>query len=70
MKRGLSPWQLPLLMRADRFGHWFLERIKNRNLSEIEAALTPVVAKDAVFCTDAQQHMRASQKRPEWCIMS
>ena len=52
MQRGLSRWQLPLLTIADRSGNQYLERIRNRSISEIDAALTPVVASDAILCTD------------------
>lgn len=63
MKRGLSRWQLPLLTITDRSGHRFLERIKNRSIPVIDAALSPVVATDAVLCTDgAAAYARFSTK--------
>lgn len=63
MKRGLSRWQLPLLTITDRSGHRFLEQIKNRSIPVIDAALSPVVAMDAVLCTDgAAAYARFSTK--------
>lgn len=63
MKRGLSRWQLPLLTITDRSGHRFLEQIKNRSIPVINAALRPVVATDAVLCTDgAAVYARFSTK--------
>lgn len=52
MQRGLSRWQLPLLTITDRSGKQYLERIKNRSMPVIDAALSPVVATDAIICTD------------------
>lgn len=63
MKRGMSRWQLPLLTITDRSEHRFLERIKNRSIPVIDAALSPVVATDAVLCTDgAAAYARFSTK--------
>ena len=52
MQRGLSRWQLPLLTITDRSGHHYLERVKNRSISVIDVALTPVVDADAILCAD------------------
>lgn len=52
MQRGLSRWQLPLLTVMDRGGSRFLERIPDRRSITIDAALWPVVAPDAVLCSD------------------
>lgn len=63
MQRGLSRWQLPLLTISDRSGKIFLDRIEGRNSAVIEAALAPVIATDAVICTDGlAAYARFSQK--------
>jgi len=63
MQRGLSRWQLPLLTITDRSGHQYLERVKNRSIPVIDAALAPVVAPDSILCTDgAAAYARFSKK--------
>ncbi len=52
MLRGLSRWQLPLLTVADRGGHRVLRRIPDVKDITIEASLVPILAPDAVLCTD------------------
>ena len=52
MLRGLSRWQLPILTAVDRSGMRLFERIANTRRVTIHAALSPVVAKDAVLCSD------------------
>ncbi|WP_339948873.1 hypothetical protein [uncultured Albimonas sp.] len=52
MQRGLSRWQLPLLTLVDRSGARLLERIPDRRTTTIAAALRPVVAPDAIICSD------------------
>lgn len=52
MLRGLSRWQLPLLTAADRGGHRLLRRIPDVKEITIEASLLPILAPDAVLCTD------------------
>lgn len=55
MKRGLSRWQMPILTVADRGGAKSFQRIANRSNSTIHAALLPIVAPDAVLCSDGAQ---------------
>lgn len=52
MKRGLSRFQLPILTVMDRSGQLLFERIKNRSVPVIEAALRDLVAPDVVLCSD------------------
>ena len=49
---GYSPWQMPLLGVADRNGHASVARLANTKHPTIAAALLPLVASDAVLCTD------------------
>lgn len=52
MLRGLSRWQLPILTVADRSGAQRFQRIPGRSKGEVYTALLPLVAKDAVLCSD------------------
>lgn len=52
MMRGLSRWQLPILTVADRSGSRRFQRISGRSKGAIHMALAPIVARDAVLCTD------------------
>ena len=52
MLRGLSRWQLPILTLADRSGAQRFQRIPGRSKGAIYSALLPLVAKDAVLCSD------------------
>ncbi|MFZ3584941.1 IS1595 family transposase [Loktanella sp. DJP18] len=52
MMRGLSRWQLPILTVADRGGARRFQRIAGRSNGTIQMALSPIVARDAVLCTD------------------
>jgi hypothetical protein len=62
MLRGLSKWQLPILTVVDRSGARCLQRIPNRNHSTIKQALSPMLAPDAVLCTDAHPAYEALSK--------
>lgn len=62
MLRGLSKWQLPILTVVDRSGARCFERIPNRNHSTIRRALSPMLAPDAVLCTDAHPAYKALSK--------
>jgi hypothetical protein len=52
MLRGLSRWQLPILTLADRSGAQRFQRIPGRSKGAIYSALLPLLAKDAVLCSD------------------
>lgn len=52
MLRGLSRWQLPILTVADRSGARRFQRIPGRSKGAVYTALLPLVAKDAVLCSD------------------
>ena len=52
MKRGLSRFQLPILTVMDRSGKLLFERVINRSVPVIEAALKDIVAPDVVLCSD------------------
>ena len=52
MLRGLSRWQLPILTIADRSGAQRYQRIPGRSKGAIYSALFPLVAEDAVLCSD------------------
>lgn len=52
MLRGLSRWQLPILTVADRGGAQRFQRIPGRSKGAIYTALLPLVAQDAVLCSD------------------
>lgn len=59
----LSRWQLPLPTITDRSGNQYPERVRNHGISEIDAALTPVFAPDAILCADgAVAYAQFSQK--------
>ncbi|MDG1458861.1 MAG: IS1595 family transposase [Pseudoprimorskyibacter sp.] len=62
MLRGLSKWPLPILTVVDRSGARCLQRIPNRNHSTIKQALSPMLAPDAVLCTDADPAYKALSK--------
>lgn len=62
MLRGLSKWQLPILTVANRSGARCFERIPNRNHSTINRTLSPMLATDAVLCSDAHPAYRALSK--------
>lgn len=53
MQRGLSQWQLPILTVVDRGGAKRAQRIADRANATIQKALDPVIAADAVLCSDA-----------------
>ncbi len=55
MMRGLSRWQLPIMTAVDRSGKRFFERIGDTSNATIIATLSPVVARDAVLCSDRAQ---------------
>lgn len=55
MMRGLSRWQLPILTVADRGGARRFQRIAGRSNGTILMALTPIIAPDAVLCTDGMK---------------
>ncbi|WGT51395.1 IS1595 family transposase [Thioclava nitratireducens] len=50
--RGLSRWQLPILTVADRGGAKLFQRLANHASATLQDAMTPLVPKDAVLCTD------------------
>jgi hypothetical protein len=51
-KRGLSSEQVPALIARDRAGHTVGAVLPDLGAGAIEAALAPVVAADAVLCSD------------------
>src|SRR3954465_3285981 len=51
-KRGLSAEQVPALIARDRAGHTADAVLPDLGAEAIEAALAPVVAEDAVLCSD------------------
>lgn len=53
MKRGLSRWQIPVMTVMDRSGSRYLEQIPDRKVATIDAALSPIIARDAIFCSDS-----------------
>lgn len=55
MMRGLSRWQLPILTVADRSGARRFQRIAGRSNGTIQMALSPIVARDSVLCTDGMK---------------
>ena len=64
MRRGLSRWQLPILTVADRGGNHLAERIADRRSKTVESALAPLVAADAILCSDGAPGYKAfCQKR-------
>jgi hypothetical protein len=52
MMWGLTRWQLPILTVADRNGSRRFQRISGRSKGTIQMALSPIVARDAVLCSD------------------
>lgn len=52
MMRCLSRWQLPILTVAYRGGARRFQRIAGRSGGKIQMALSPIVARDAVLCSD------------------
>ncbi|MEP4035994.1 hypothetical protein [Pseudophaeobacter sp.] len=66
MLRGLSKWQLPILTIVDRSGARCFERIPIRNHSTIKRALSPMLAPDAVHCTDAYPAYKALSKAQDF----
>ena len=55
-KRGLSSEQIPVLICRDRMGRtadFVLKKIDTENLG---AALKPLIADDAILCSDGEKH--------------
>ncbi|WP_152610652.1 IS1595 family transposase [Ruegeria sp. ANG-R] len=52
MMRGLSKWQLPILIVADRGGARLFQRLPDRKRLTLERAMQPLVPGDAVLCSD------------------
>lgn len=63
-KFGLSRWQL-LLLTVDRGGMRRMSRIGDINDATIDAALAPVVAADAVLCSDKAGLFAAFALKPQ-----
>ena len=58
-KRGLSSEQIPVLICRDRMGHtadFVLKKIDTENLG---AALKPLIADDAILCSDGEKALAA-----------
>lgn len=53
LPRGLSRWQIPVLVTRDRGGATAANRLRSTRLREIALSLTPRLARDAMLCTDA-----------------
>lgn len=52
MMRGLSKWQLPILIVADRGGSRLFRRLPDRKSATVERAMNPLMPGDAVLCSD------------------
>jgi transposase-like protein len=61
-KRGLSSEQIPVLIVRDRHGDMTDEVLKNTNEISITKVLKPVVAQDAILCTDGNRSYQAFAK--------
>ena len=58
-KRGLSAEQVPVLIARDRHGEMTDEVLKDLSEASITKVLKPVVAQDAILCTDGNKSYRA-----------
>lgn len=63
MMRGLSKWQLPILTVADRSGARHFQLLPNRKNRTLQEALQPLVAADAVLCSDGAKGYAKLAKR-------
>ena len=61
-KRGLSTEQIPVLIARDRHGDMTDEVLKNTGEISITKVLKPVVAHDAILCTDGNKSYQAFAK--------
>jgi hypothetical protein len=52
MPRGLSRWQIPVLVLRDRYGATHTRRLPSLGLPAFEPVLDQVMASDALLCTD------------------
>ena len=59
VKRGLSAEQIPVLIARDRHGEMTDEVLKDLSEVSITKVLKPVLAQDAVLCTDGNKSYRA-----------
>ena len=61
-KRGLSTEQIPVLIARDRHGDMTDQVLKNTGEISITKVLKPVVAHDAILCTDGNKSYQAFAK--------
>lgn len=61
-KRGLSTEQIPVLIVRDRHGEMTDEVLKDLSEVSISKVLKPVVAQDAILCTDGNKSYKAFAK--------
>jgi len=62
-KRGLSSEQVPVLVARDRSGSTADFILDADDSDHIVAALTPILAKDAIFCSDGSKAMAAAARK-------